>query len=188
MTTTCLQAYRAIAVCCLAISADTLNAGDWQPLKDDGIHDSANPALKVLQNPAEALSVLPPDTAGNNVDWVRALRNGDIKPVASTNPDTKVQILDLDVIMTETGPLAYVLFPHNPHSEWMSCENCHEQLFISKIGSNPINMGKILNGEYCGRCHGAVAFPLTECNRCHSVARANSPAGSAVKRSDGGDK
>jgi hypothetical protein len=24
-------------------------------------------------------------------------------------------------------------------------------------------------GEHCGRCHGAVAFPLTECTRCHSV-------------------
>ena len=30
---------------------------------------------------------------------------------------------------------------------------------------------KILQGEYCGQCHGAVAFPLTQCLRCHSVSR-----------------
>ena len=29
----------------------------------------------------------------------------------------------------------------------------------------------ILAGEKCGLCHGAVAFPLTECLRCHSVQR-----------------
>ena len=29
----------------------------------------------------------------------------------------------------------------------------------------------ILQGEKCGLCHGAVAFPLTECLRCHSVSR-----------------
>jgi hypothetical protein len=33
-------------------------------------------------------------------------------------------------------------------------------------------MQKILDGEQCGVCHGAVAFPLTECRRCHSVSNA----------------
>jgi hypothetical protein len=32
-------------------------------------------------------------------------------------------------------------------------------------------MNQILHGEQCGLCHGAVSFPLTECNRCHSVSR-----------------
>ena len=40
-----------------------------------------------------------------------------------------------------------------------------------QAGVNPVNMFAVLQGEYCGRCHGAVAFPLTECLRCHSVAR-----------------
>ena len=180
--------HRRIAAGVLAICAAPLYADNWQPLKDDGIHDPENPGLKIMQNPAEALSVLPSDTAGNNVDWIRALQNGDIKPVASSKPGTEVKILDLDVIMTATGPLGYVIFPHRPHSEWMSCENCHEELFISKSGDNPINMGKILDGEYCGRCHGAVAFPLTECNRCHSVARTDKLSGNAVEQSDGSDK
>jgi ribosomal protein L40E len=32
-----------------------------------------------------------------------------------------------------------------------------------------MSMFAILQGEFCGRCHGAVSFPLTECRRCHSV-------------------
>jgi c(7)-type cytochrome triheme protein len=64
-----------------------------------------------------------------------------------------------------------VLFPHRPHTEWLDCENCHDKLFKKKAGETPINMFQVLQGEYCGRCHGAVAFPLTECRRCHSVPR-----------------
>jgi hypothetical protein len=31
-------------------------------------------------------------------------------------------------------------------------------------------MFNILNGEQCGRCHGAVSFPVAEqCKLCHSV-------------------
>jgi hypothetical protein len=42
-------------------------------------------------------------------------------------------------------------------------------------------MFPILSGEKCGRCHGAVAFPLTECRRCHVVMR-----GSDAERAFGG--
>jgi c(7)-type cytochrome triheme protein len=45
-------------------------------------------------------------------------------------------------------------------------------LFKSKAGATKqLNMFQILQGEYCGVCHGAVSFPLTECKRCHSVER-----------------
>jgi c(7)-type cytochrome triheme protein len=62
-----------------------------------------------------------------------------------------------------------VRFPHRPHTLWLDCANCHEHLFKSKAGANKLSMQKILEGEQCGLCHGAVAFPLTECNRCHST-------------------
>jgi len=29
-------------------------------------------------------------------------------------------------------------------------------------------MKKIEEGQFCGRCHGVVAFPLSNCTRCHS--------------------
>jgi len=74
--------------------------------------------------------------------------------------------------MPRTGEMPMVRFPHRQHTEWLDCSNCHEKLFASKAGgTRAVNMFQILQGEYCGLCHGAVSFPLTECKRCHSVAR-----------------
>jgi c(7)-type cytochrome triheme protein len=147
-------------------------AAEWSPLTEDGVHDPGNPALDLLQEPAEALSQLPPDTAGNQVRWVEALRNGYITPRTNVLPETQVNLLDQDVIMKNTGSANYVRFPHRVHTEWLDCSNCHDRIFAQQAGKTPMTMLAILSGEYCGRCHGAVAFPLTECNRCHSVAPA----------------
>jgi c(7)-type cytochrome triheme protein len=154
-------------VCGFLIAA--AEAGKWRPLKDDGLHDPKSPAIGVLQEPAAALRVLPGDTAGNKVDWVNALRSGYIKPRAKIRADAKVRVLDTDILMTNTGDAPIVRFPHKTHTEWLDCSNCHEKIFKSKAGATRIGMLAILQGEYCGRCHGAVSFPLTECNRCHSV-------------------
>lgn len=143
----------------------------WKPLKEDGEHDPTSPAIEILQEPAQALSQLPPNNAGNRVDWIRALREKYIEPRTNLYPDTEIRVLDMDIIMDHTGEMPLVLFPHRPHTEWLDCSNCHDKIFIEKVDANPINMFAILNGEYCGRCHGAVAFPLTECHRCHSVPR-----------------
>lgn len=151
--------------------AGTAQAANWKSLQEDGLHDAEMPAVGLLQNPADALSVLPPDTAGNKVDWIRALQNRYIQPRSTLRSDTPVKLLDSTVLMKDTGAMPFVRFPHKPHTEWLDCSNCHEKPFVSKAGANPVNMFKILQGEYCGTCHGAVAFPLTECNRCHSVPR-----------------
>lgn len=144
---------------------------NWLPLAQDGLHDPSGPRLHLLQDPAAALSLLPPDTVGNQVRWVKALQDGHINPRTNLFPETKINVLDLDVMLTKrnTGELPRVSFPHKQHTEWLDCSNCHEWLFKSKAGTTPINMLAILEGEYCGRCHGAVAFPLTQCKRCHSV-------------------
>lgn len=146
-------------------------AVDWKSLSEDGLHDPENPAIELLQQPAEALSLLPPDTVGNKVLWNRALREQYIQPRTNIYPDTSIEIIDMDIIMDKTGEMPLVLFPHRPHTEWLDCSNCHDKIFIRKVDANPINMFTILSGEHCGQCHGAVAFPLTECNRCHSVPR-----------------
>ncbi len=141
----------------------------WKPLTGDGLHDPNSPAVSVLQQPAEALSVLPPDNAGNQVRWVEALRSGAIQPRTNIYPETKVELLDSEVILKRTGDAKWVRFPHRPHTEWLDCKNCHDKIFQKKAGATRIGMFAILQGEFCGRCHGAVAFPLTECNRCHTV-------------------
>ena len=144
-------------------------ASEWKTLQEDGLHDPNNPALQWLQNPGDALRRMPSDNAGNKVDWVRAFEDGYIRPRSSLTGEIEVKQLDTEIIMNDTGSLPRVLFPHKPHTRWLDCENCHEKIFKSKAGATPVTMSKILDGEYCGVCHGAVSFPLTECNRCHSV-------------------
>ena len=143
----------------------------WLPLANDGLHDPENPVLQTLQNPGEALSVLPEDYTGNKVLWMKALDEGYIQPRTSFSESTTVLVLDLDIVMAKTGEMPMVRFPHKQHTEWLDCKNCHNKIFKMESGTTPVNMFAILQGEYCGRCHGAVAFPLTECLRCHSVAR-----------------
>ncbi|UCB55890.1 MAG: hypothetical protein JSW45_05010 [Thiotrichales bacterium] len=155
-----------LAFVCLA---STAVYAEWQTLKEDGLHDPLNPALQWLQNPGDALGRMPSDSAGNKVDWVRAFEDGYIRPRSSIHGEAEVKQLDTEIIMNDTGSLPRVMFPHKPHTRWLDCENCHEQIFKSKAGATPVTMSKILEGEYCGVCHGAVSFPLTECNRCHSV-------------------
>lgn len=144
-------------------------AGKWRNLAEDDLHDTANPALSLLQNPGESLSRLPADSAGNKVDWVRALNDGYIAPRSALRDVKPLKELDSAILMNKTGSIPRVRFPHKAHAQWLDCGNCHEKLFKSKAGANPVSMSKILEGQYCGVCHGAVAFPLTECNRCHSV-------------------
>lgn len=162
-----------LAVISFGVAAQA--ARQWPPLAKDDVHDPASPALKLLQEPREALSRLPSDTAGNQVRWMEALEKGDINPRTNIFPETKVRILETDVLLNLKGGTPIVRFPHRQHTLWLDCSNCHEHLFKSQAGANRYSMELILQGEQCGVCHGAVAFPLTECNRCHSVPR-TSPA------------
>ena len=148
-----------------------VQAANWRELAQDNLHDPNNPGIALLHQPSEALSLLPLDSAGNHVDWVQALQGNYIQPRGGLWQDKPAEVLDLDVIMTGngSGSLPFVRFPHKAHTQWLDCGNCHEELFKSKAGATPVTMLAILNGEYCGRCHGAVSFPLTECGRCHSV-------------------
>ena len=170
----------------LAAASAGLAADKWQPLKKDGIHDPENPAIDVLQEPADALSVLQTDTAGNKVDWARSLEYGFIEPRGSIDGDGRTKLRGTTILMRNTMPMRYVSFPHKTHTQWMSCETCHDSIFIAEPDANPISMGKILKGEYCGICHGAVAFPLTECDRCHNTDSSTVPRETVVPARDEG--
>ncbi len=62
-----------------------------------------------------------------------------------------------------------VVFPHWFHRIRFKCKVCHEDIFIIKKGANDINMTKIMNGDFCGRCHnGLIAWEPLYCERCHS--------------------
>ena len=152
---------------------------EWSRLKDDGLHDPKSPAIRDKQEPGDALRVIaekaPDPFIGNKVRWVKALEEGAINPRTNLWPDTKIRVLDQDIYLDIGGSMGVVRFPHKQHTLWLDCSNCHEAIFKSVAGTTEISMLNILEGEQCGVCHGAVAFPLTECVRCHSVSQTSFP-------------
>ena len=157
-----------LLLCLIALPAA---AQQWLPIEKDGLRDPASPAITLLQPPGEALSRLAPDTAGNQVRWVKALEQGQISPRSSLHAATKIQTYDRDMFLNLRGGMPVVRFPHGIHTKWLDCSNCHDHLFKKQAGATKISMFMILQGEQCGVCHGAVAFPLTECARCHNTTR-----------------
>lgn len=146
-------------------------AGEVVPLAKDGIHDPSNSATGVLQEPVESMRGFPRDSAGI-IDWVKVLDQGLVDPRQSLQGDQAMFPVDFDIIFKNTGSMPYVRFPHKPHTEWLTCANCHPAIFLPQRGGNPITMAQIIEGKYCGVCHGKVAFPPTvNCGRCHSVPR-----------------
>jgi c(7)-type cytochrome triheme protein len=138
-------------------------------LKEDGIHDPASPAIGILQEPKEAFLPLEKSTSGNRVDWVKSLNNAKIQPLYDRKDPTKQPMpMNLNIVMEVKGSMPNVVFGHKAHVAWLDCVNCHPKIFQPQKGANQISMAQIMLGESCGVCHGTVAFPVTECRRCHS--------------------
>ncbi len=143
----------------------------WRSLAYDGIHERGGDAIGLLQEPRSALRGLPRANSGNFIDWVAALRDGSIRPRARVGGQGRMEVLDQDILLADTKNMPVVTFPHRAHTEWLSCRNCHDWLFKAQHGANDISMSEIARGRACGLCHGKVAFPATECFRCHSGPR-----------------
>lgn len=134
-----------------------------------GLVGRAELAGKAAHPPALELSGFPKDQY-ELVDWASTMGQGKIKPRDAIDPSIpEVPPFDLDVVITTKSKFQPdVLFSHKVHTLWLSCDNCHDKIFKKKAGGNPaMHMTKIAAGEYCGRCHDRVAFPLTDCLRCH---------------------
>jgi c(7)-type cytochrome triheme protein len=144
---------------------------NWIAIEKDGLHDPKSPAAQALQQPREALKPLAPDGAGNQVRWVEALRLGQINPRPRLQGNQPLEVRDTEIYLNLRGGTPVVKFPHLIHTQWLACANCHDGLFKKEAGASGLDMRKILQGEQCGVCHGAVSFPLTECNKCHNTSR-----------------
>jgi len=139
------------------------------PLAEDGIHDPDNQGIKSLQQPKDVLSRLEKGKSGNYVDWVKTLDNKKISPRDDLyDPTAEGWPMDLDIVRVVKGSMPDVVYPHKQHTQWLDCSNCHPDIFIPQKGANQISMVEIILGQKCGVCHGKVAFPVTECKRCHS--------------------
>lgn len=69
----------------------------------------------------------------------------------------------------EKAQVKPVVFPHWFHRIRFKCKVCHEDIFILRAGANDIDMRKIMQGEFCGKCHnGLIAWEPLYCDRCHS--------------------
>ncbi len=106
---------------------------------------------------------------GDGVDWVAALRAGLISPRADLAGQAQQLIMDLELLIPANGSIPDVPFSHKSHTAWLACTNCHRAIFEPEKGANPMTMPAIAQGEYCGVCHGTVAFPVDDCERCHSA-------------------
>ncbi len=112
--------------------------------------------------------------AAGGSDWAKALAEGVIAPRPGIDPKAEDEaVFPLEVELTPAdNPAFKVVFPHETHTTLLTCANCHPGIFQMAGGADPITMDKIYAGEYCGRCHGKVAFDVaTGCPRCHPALR-----------------
>ena len=133
------------------------------------------PEIEAILDWEQASEMLPKDDM-DEVDWSAALRQGIIKPRTriAGQPDPKAMLFKWDFYFAGPDPESDAWFPHSSHTEWLTCESCHPAIFpYRELGMDPsgkygIVMDQVFEGEYCGKCHGTVAFVLDSCNRCHT--------------------
>lgn len=149
---------------CARCHKDAPAQADWLPSEEP------RTPIETVKTWTEAERLLP--VTGGMPDWAQALAQGVIEPRAGIDPDAPhMPVLPINVeLVPEATPTFKAVFAHEPHTAILSCTSCHPGIFEMRAGANPINMAKIFAGEYCGRCHGKVAFEInTGCGRCHSA-------------------
>lgn len=116
---------------------------------------------------------LPSERFGNKVDWEKAEAEGLIKPidylegVSVKSPSMPIQ--GDFALSAKLEGMPNIIFSHKKHTDWNGCETCHPDIFVGvKKGATQYSMIEIFNQQYCGVCHGTVAFPLQGCQRCHT--------------------
>ncbi|MBI1922279.1 MAG: hypothetical protein HYS23_14485 [Geobacter sp.] len=115
---------------------------------------------------------MPKERFGNGINWEKAEDLGYIKPIdylEGISVKRKPLPVQKDfAIGSAVEGLPDTIFSHKKHTVWNGCEVCHPDIFVGvKRGSNKYSMQDVFEGKYCGVCHVSVAFPLTDCQRCH---------------------
>lgn len=116
---------------------------------------------------------LPKEHVGNGIDWEKAEQAGLINPVqflegvSVARPSLAAQ-KDFSLPAKVEG-MPQIIFSHQKHTVWNGCELCHPDIFVGiKKGTTKYSMAELFDGKYCGVCHSTVAFPLSDCQRCHT--------------------
>jgi c(7)-type cytochrome triheme protein len=122
---------------------------------------------------AEFTRRFPKERFGNGIDWEKTEAEGYVKPVdvlPGVTVRKKALPLEKDFALdARLESMPTIIFSHKKHTVWNGCELCHPEIFLGvKKGATRYSMEEIFKGEYCGVCHMNVAFPLLDCQRCHS--------------------
>lgn len=117
---------------------------------------------------------LPKETLGNGINWEKAEAEGLIKVIdnlegVSVKRASFKNQQDFS-IKSKTEGMPQIIFSHTKHTVWNGCELCHPDIFVGvKKGISKYSMVELFDGKYCGVCHDKVAFPQTDCQRCHAT-------------------
>ncbi len=115
----------------------------------------------------------PRERFGNGIDWEKLEAVGGIH-VSDYLEGVSIKRTPLSVqkdfaLTTKEAGMPDIIFSHKKHTIWNGCEVCHPEIFIGvKKGMTKYSMPDLYDSKYCGVCHGAVAFPLLDCQRCHT--------------------
>jgi len=127
------------------------------------------------------LSKLPTAKNGNGVDWAKAIKEEAIKPADFILEKDPPLVFNREIVIESPwAGIAPAIFPHESHGKWLYCSNCHPEIFqIRQYATQDLAMESILDYQFCGVCHGRVAFPPNDnCIRCHPSMRHTSKTGS----------
>lgn len=116
---------------------------------------------------------LPKERFGNGIDWEKSEELGLIKPSkvleGVTSPRNTLAVQKDFALNPKVEGMPDIIFSHTKHTVWNGCELCHPEIFVGvKKGATHYTMMDISEGKSCGACHTTVAFPLMDCQRCHS--------------------
>lgn len=139
------------------------------PTQAPATGNEERPAIESVTTWEQAQEMLPKDDI-DEVDWVAALRDGTIRPrtaiAMNSQIDPRSVMFNWDFYFPGPDPSFDAYFPHSSHTEWLTCKSCHPVLF--RYRELEVTMDRIFEGDFCGACHGSVAFDLENCARCHT--------------------
>ena len=119
------------------------------------------------------LAGMPRETFGNGINWEKAEETGNLKLIDSVDgisfKKTSMKVSGDFALKSKVEGMPDIIFSHQKHTVWNGCELCHPDIFVGiRKGASKYSMIELFDGQYCGVCHDKVAFPQTDCKRCHA--------------------
>jgi c(7)-type cytochrome triheme protein len=119
-------------------------------------------------------ATMPKETFGNGINWEKAEETGALKLIDQLDgisfKKNGMKVQNDFALKSKVEGMPDIIFSHSKHTVWNGCELCHPDIFVGiKRGASKYSMIEIFDGKYCGVCHDKVAFPQTDCRRCHAT-------------------